>query len=455
MTTIYILVSIIGIVIFSIGGYFFYQVFFPKKIEELARMVELGQTKPAIKGLHELMEKDDRDPYVHYLLAECYMQEGNKSHAIVEYRQVLKLGRYGEEFKEIDIRSKLAALYRDQGSLDEAKKEYLILTKLDERNYENFYQVGVLFFNASYFEKALQYLKKASNLNPKHANSYFHIGQIQYRHNQINDARDAFTKTVNLDPKNYKAHYFLGLIMRHLGELDWAIKEFEVAQKDDEIMLRAILGKGLSLIDKKQFGQAMAELEKGIKLAPKNGEAELNLRYYLAHAAESMRDLQTAINNWLIVYELRPDFKDVKQKLKDYEEFRVDDDLKDFMIASPAQFEDISHKLVEAMGYTVVELKLLDDSSIDMLAAEQAAKFRNVRKNNRIIKIRRTTDVTPESTIEQMHEEMRNNNANLGIFITTGEFSNAAQKYAQSRPIDLMNRAALSKLFNQLRTKKR
>ncbi len=454
MISIYVLIFIIGIIVLGFGGYFAYVYIFPKKVEELAKMVQMGQTKTAIKGLLELVEKDDRDPYVHYLLAECYFQEENFQHAIVEYRQVLKLARFGDEFKEVDIRSRLAGLYKDQGSLDDAKKEYLILTKIDERNYEHFYNVGYLFYNASYSEKAVQYLKKAASLNPKHANSHFYLGQIQFRHNQISDAKDSFTKAVTLDPKNYKAHYFIGLIMRHLGDLDWAIKEFDVAQKDDDIRLKAILGKGLSLIDKKQFSQAIAEMDKGLKMSPKHSESEFNLRYYMAFAAENLRDLQTAISHWEAIYAVKPDFKDVSEKLKSYEEFRVDDDLKDFMIASPAQFEDISHKLVESMGYTVIEIHMPNDASLDILAAEQEAKFRNVRKSNRIIKIRRTTDVVAENQIEQLHEEMRTKNANLGIFITTGEFSNSAQKFAMSRPVDLVNRAGLSKLFNQMRAKK-
>lgn len=451
MVTLYILTVLIGLGIVGFSAYLLLNYIFPKKVEELAQMVEMGQTSPAIKGLNELLEKDDRDPYVHYLLAEANKQVNNIQHAIVEYRQVIKLGRYADPYQENKVRSKLAALYRDQGSLEDAKKEYLILTKIDEKNYEHFYNLGVLFFNASYMEKAQQYFKKATQLNPKHANSHFYLGQIQFRSKLYRDAKESFTKSVSIDPKNYKAHYFLGLVLRQTGELDTALREFEVAQKEEDLKVRALVGKGLCNIDRRQYSQAVAEFQHATQKVRPKSDADYHARYYLAHAAENMRDLYTAIQHWEYIYNNKPDFKDVAQKLKEYDEFRVDDQLKDFMIASPAQFEDIAQKLIESMGYTVVEIKMPDDASLDLLAAESEGKFHNMRKSNRIIKIRRSTESISEKQVQQLHEEMKEQNSNLGLFITTGEFSSAAQNFAQSRPVDLIDRSRLSSLFNQIK----
>jgi tetratricopeptide (TPR) repeat protein len=450
MFTIYLLIILIGLVLIGFGTYFAYQYLFPKKIEELAKMVEMGQTRLAIRGLTELLEKDERNPYVHFLLGEAFSQENNYPHSIVEYRQVLKLGRFGEQFTEVEVRSKLAHLFKGQKALDDAKKEYLILTKLEPRNFENFYQVALLFFNAAYFEKALQYFKKSVQLNPKHMNSHFYLGQIYYKYSKISEAKDAFTKTVNLDPKNFKAHYFIGLIMRQLNELDWAIKEFETAQVDNDIRVKAMLGKGLCLMDKSQFRQSQQEFEKALNFALKNSETEFNLRYFAAYCAERLRDIHTAIQHWEAIHLVKPDFKDVAEKLKSYEEFRVDDVLKDFMIATPARFEDLSSKLVASMGFTVVEMELVNDAALDILATESEGKFRHMKRNNQLIKIRRVTDTIPVSQVEKLFEEMKSKNANLGVFITTGEFSTAAQEFVKSRPVNLIGRAGLSSLFQKI-----
>lgn len=450
MLSIYLLIILIGLVLIGFGSFFAYTYIFPKKIEELAKMVEQGQTKAAIKGLTELIEKDERNPYIHYLLAESFYQEGNKAHSIVEYRQVLKLGMFANPYNEITIRSKLAKLYKEQKALDGAKKEYLILTKIDPKNFEHFYQVGLLFFNATYFEKAQQYLKKSSSLNPKHVNSFFYLGQIYYRHNKITEARDVFTKTVNLDPKNYKAHYFMGLVLRNLGDLDSAVKEFDIAQKDDEIRVRALLGKGLCLVDKTQFRQAQVEFERSLKFAPRGTETEFNLKYFAALCAERLRDIQTAIEYWESIFSVKPDFKDVAEKLKTYEEFRVDDGLKDFMIASPARFEDLSTKLVNSMGFTVIDMELVNDATIEILSTEAEGKFRHIKKTNQFIKIWRTTETIPVSSIEKLHDEMRAKNAKLGIFMTTGEFSSAANEFVKSRPVNLISRAELLGFFQKI-----
>ena len=74
--------------------YFLSVYVFPKKIEEIQGMIDAGQAKLAIKRLTDILEKDDRNPYAHYLLAEAYRADGNSQFAILEYRQVLKFGRF-------------------------------------------------------------------------------------------------------------------------------------------------------------------------------------------------------------------------------------------------------------------------------------------------------------------------------------------------------------------------
>ena len=118
-----IFVSFVIATIFAL--YFFHIFITPKKIEEIVRMIENGQTSAAIRKLNEMLEKDDRDSYAHYLLAKAYKLENNIQYAILEYRQVLKLAKYNEKVKEAEVRTILANIYKERGDFDLAEQEFI------------------------------------------------------------------------------------------------------------------------------------------------------------------------------------------------------------------------------------------------------------------------------------------------------------------------------------------
>ncbi|MGQ9844578.1 MAG: tetratricopeptide repeat protein, partial [Spirochaetota bacterium] len=245
---------------------------FPRKLEEIQQLIEAGQTKIAIRKLNDIIEKDDRNHYAHYLLALAYEKENNIQYAILEYRQVLKISKYDEKVKEIDIRKRLASIYKARNAVEEAKKEYLLLTKLDPANYEPFYELGIVFFNAGQLEKAGPYFKKSISNNSKHAPSYYYLGQIHYRMQNYADAKQAFIEAIKIDPNDYKSHYFLGLVLRQLGDYEWAIKEFETAQKSDEIKVKCFLAKGTCFLEREQLPKAVVEFERGLKFVRRGSD---------------------------------------------------------------------------------------------------------------------------------------------------------------------------------------
>lgn len=449
------LISIVLIIgILGVVGVFVYYVVktyvMPRRIEELAELMKAGHLGPVIKKLQLMIEENDRDPYLHFLLAEAYFQQKDFARATMEYRQVIKIGKFSPKVREEAVRSKLAKIYMTNKNYDEAKKEFLILTRLDPTNGDNFYQVGYLFETAGLSDKALPYYKQAVKITRNHADAHYHIGMLEYNVNNIHEAKISLTEAVKLNPQMFQAHYYLGLCLKNQKDYDWAIKEFDIALKDDSIKGRAYLGKGLCLMEKEQLPLAIAELEKGIQVAQKGSELELNLRYAMGACAEKKRDFHTAISNWERIMDVNSKFRDVAQKLQMYEEFRTDDTIKDFMIASPAKFELQARAIVEGMNFKVVDLQVINDSEVHILCTEEEGNWRNTKKSHRLIYIYRTTDMIPERNVRQMHEDMRSKGANKGICMTTGEFSTQAQQFIQSRPIELMDRKQIISLLRAI-----
>ncbi len=421
----------------------------PRKIEEIERMIESGQTKMAMKKLTEIVEKDERNSYAHYLLAQAHIKEGNHKFAILEYRQVLKYNKFGEKYSEVDIRYKLAKLYLDQNSVEDAKNEFLILTRIDPDNFQNYYELGCIFFRSKVMDKASAFFKKSVALNPRHDMSYYYLGQIYYQGALFADAKQAFLETLKVDPANYKAHYFLGLVLRQLSDFEWAIKEFEVAQKNQDLSVKCFLAKGACHMAMGLLPKAQMEFERGLKFARRGSDTELGLRYYLAECYEKTRDLHAAIYQWEKIAEIKPAFRDVQQKLKTYAEFRQDDSIKDFLISGLAQFEHTSRKIVEAMNFKIIDIEIISDTEIEIIATESEGKWRNTRATNRLIRIIRTTDIIQEKLLRNLHENMRTKNATRTILITSGEFTQSAIEFANTRPIELYGKNELIELLKK------
>ena len=409
---------------------------------ELLELELLKKKEESIKQYNELLEKNDRDSYAHYLLAEAYLSEKNVQYAIMEYRQVLKIGKFDHNVREINVRKKLAAIYKERNALEEAKKEYLILTQIDPVNYENYYALGVIYFDAGMYDKASSYLKKSISINKKHDQSYFYLGQTMYRLGKFKDAKQLLADAVKIDNSNYKAHYFLGLVLRQMDDLEWAIKEFEIAERSDELKVRSYLAKGTCFLQREQYPRAIIEFEKGLKYAKSGSDSELNLRYYLAGAQERMRDLGSAISNWESIVKVKKNFKDVEEKLKSYSDFRQDDSIKDFLTAGLAQFEHICRKMVEGIGYTINDIEIHEDD-VEIVALEPEGKYRNLRRNNWIIKILRSTDSITDILLRKLYATMKARKATRIVVISTGTYSKTAIEFANTRPIDLLGTTEL------------
>ena len=444
------LMIFVSVIIAAIFGLYFFHVFVsPRKIEEIAKMIENGQTGQAIKRLNELLEKDDRDSYAHFLLAKAYKAENNIQYAILEFRQVLKLSKYSDKVKEVEVRSVLANMYKDRNAIEEAKKEFLILTQIDSVNFRNYYELGLILFNANNFEKALTYFKKSIVLNNTHDLSHYYIGQTYYRLGMYAEAKQSLLETIKIEHSNYKAHYFLGLVLRQLNDYEWALKEFDVASKSDEIKVKCYLAKGTCYIEKDQYPKAILEFEKGMRYARKGSDAEFNLRYFMAEAQEKMRDLHSAIQNWEAIYKFKKNFRDVHDKLIKYGELRQDDNVKDFLIAGLAQFEIICRKMVESLGYNIIDIETTD-TEVEIIATEPEGRFRNMKRSNRFILISRNTGLITDTLLRKLYEGLKSKNATRIVIITAGEFSQSAIEFSNTRPIDLLGKSKLVEILSKI-----
>jgi tetratricopeptide (TPR) repeat protein len=257
---------------------------------------------------------------------------------------------------------------------------------------------------------------------------------------------------VSANRDDAEAHYYLGRVQRDGKDYMSAISSFEKASKAPEWKIKAIVERGVAYLNMGDQNRATAELERAVSLAARDGSHEqelLHARYFLAAVHEKNRRMEQAIQQWEKIYEKKKDFRDVAEKLSQYQDLRTDDRVKDFMTAGEEEYLAICRKLTAAMGLTVRDADNVEGGA-QITAVEAQSKWRNARKLPKLLWFLRVTSVIDEAKARALHEEMKKQNIARGVIVTSSTFSRKASDYAESRPIDLYDKDKLHGLLQKI-----
>ncbi len=126
-------------------------------------------------------------------------------------------------------------------------------------------------------QRALDLLRRASELEPNRKDVWSGLGLAYLRLNKPDDAIAAFKKQIEINPKDETVYDFLGVTLMQQQKLDEAAAAFhkQVELKPLDKFAHASLG--LLLVQQKKFEEAIPELEKAAVLAPDNSQLQLTL----------------------------------------------------------------------------------------------------------------------------------------------------------------------------------
>jgi len=422
----------------------------PRRLIMIEKLIESGNTKAAIRRAKNFIARNERNPDIHFYLGECYRIENKIEPAIVEYKHITNTGKYTNIAAEPEIRKRLAEGYLKLGQLDEAQKEYILLSKIEPDEYEHYYNIARLFEERNYTDSALNNYKKVISINSHHVESLERIGIILYRKKIYNDAKKYLMLSLKYNPQRFSCYYYLGKISKIAGDYNTALTQFEKAQKDTDLRQWALFERANIFITKGDIQHAIFNLERALNMGDTNTSAILGIRYLLARCYEENRDLIKAVEQWDKISQINPKYKDVAEKLATYSELRMNDNIKDFFTASQSQFQKLCREIVQHMGFAVQDVMLKDQDLVKIFALETQSRWRNAKKALTIIKIYRNIKPIGYDVIRSLYEEMRKSNAMRSVCISSSKFTRSAVEFAQIRPIDLIDREELIKLLGNV-----
>lgn len=442
-----VLIIILGGVVGFVTFIVLRSILAPKRVESLSMLIKQKKIPLAIKTAKRIIERDPRNPDAHFLLSEAYLADNKPELALMELKTVNQIGQFGVYAREVPFRHKIAELYDKFNQPEEALKEYLLLVKREPENAEHYYRIGKLFEDRNKSDKAAGYYKKAVELDENHSEANFRLGYLLFRAKRFPDAKVLLERAARKGD-GAEPSYYLGRIFREQKEYQSAINVLEKAARSPELKVKALIERGVCFLNLGDTDRAAAELERAVNLSEEESSEVLYGRYFLAAAYEQRRRMDDAIQQWERIYATKPDFRDVAEKLSQYQELRSDDRVKDYMTAGSEEFTSFCQGITVAMGLDVRDVKASGDVC-EIVAVENQSKWRNARKLPKMIRFFRVTDVIDEATIRNLHEEMKKQNITRGLVVTSSSFSRLAQDFAETRPIDLVDGSRLAELLKK------
>ncbi len=449
MTEIIILLIIIGAALVTSIVFILRMVLNPRKVSAVQLLIKQGKISQAIRLARQILAHEPRNPDAHYLLGQAYKEAQKPELALMEFKTVNALGIFSGVCRETPFRKEIAALYLEFHQTDEALKEYLMLVNAEPGVAEHYFHAGDLLEEREHTDKAALYFQKAVEIDPTYAEAHYRLGKIFFRQKKPIEARMALDKAIKYNTDNAPAFFYLGKLLKESHDYVGALVNFEKAEKDLDLKAKVLLERGTCYMNMNNYENAIAELERAIRVAGDDMRTEtVYARYFLGVSYEKTRQFELAVEQWEKVYAKRPQFRDVADKLAQYQELRTDDRIKDFLTVSQPEFVQMCQDMVMGMKLEVRDVNELPNGC-QVQAAEAESKFRGVRKMPKLIRIYRVPDLIDDGLVRNMHEAMKKMSVNKGVIITSSNFSRKAYEFAETRPIDLYNKDNLRELLAQ------
>lgn len=135
------------------------------------------------------------------------------------------------------------------------------------------------------WDAAANEYRKILEQNPNQPGIHFRLGRVALSKTEsagnTEEARKEFEAELKIDPSNAAATFWLGEIARRAGEWEKAISHFAEAARLDAGFAEAYLALGMSLNSAERFSEAVAPLERYVKMLPADaaGHYQLSVAY--------------------------------------------------------------------------------------------------------------------------------------------------------------------------------
>ena len=225
-------------------------------------------------------------------LAIQYHQKNNLNEAKKIYLQILKINP-----NHVNAHNNLGAAYKQLGEIEKAKSCFEKVVQLNPNDVDGHNNLGLLLFELKEIQKAKSFFEKTIQLNSNYVEAHNNLGTIFNELKEFQKAKDCYERAIQLNPNYAMALYNLGIIFKQFGLSQKAIGYFEKAIEINPNYAAAYNGLGIIF---KELGnnikKAKSCFEKALKINPNYADIYWNLHSLVSNIDEAIEILKKLIH---------------------------------------------------------------------------------------------------------------------------------------------------------------
>ncbi len=219
-----------------------------------AQMLEdRNELEKALETYEQLLSLSPNDPHVLCSIANTLYGAQRFEEALSYYKSALMLGD-DPEWRSLVAQS-IGNLYLESfGNAEAAQTAFQLALDLDNRDVENYIQLGLVYFKNKDYQNATLIYEKAIACFPNNARLYSNLGYLKWQNGELGDAEKLYLRAIALDPYYEIPYNNLGVIyLDSLGKLPQALECLEKAVALNERYALAYynLGRAYSFLNRK------------------------------------------------------------------------------------------------------------------------------------------------------------------------------------------------------------
>ena len=225
-------------------------------------------------------------------LAIQYHQKNNLNEAKKIYLQILKINP-----NHVNAHNNLGAAYKQLGEIEKAKSCFEKVIQLNPNDVDGHNNLGLLLFELKEIQKAKSFFEKTIQLNPNYVEAHNNLGTIFKELKEFQKAKDCYERAIQLNPNYAMALYNLGIIFKQFGLSQKAVGYFEKAIEINPNYAAAYNGLGIIFIELgNNIKKAKSCFEKALKINPNYADIYWNLHSLVSNIDEAIEILKKLIH---------------------------------------------------------------------------------------------------------------------------------------------------------------
>jgi len=393
------------------------------------------------------LEQNDRDYEALLTLADLSYEEQDHLEAFKHYQALAPLAGTNPEIDPFLVNLRLGHAALKLKNPGEAYRAFLVARSIREKDFEVNYNLGLIELGRKRYAKAAGFFAVARAQDPDHPATNRHLGTSLYRLKMYPEAVRALEKVLDFEPEDRQTQYLLARAYYALNQTEPALRIFLRLRPDPQVGATACLFAGTIHAQTRRYRQAVEDFDLGLRHAGSPASVVLELKYRLAAAALKEGELSRSVKLWREIAEAQPGYKDVGQKLKEYQEINRNRNLQSFIVGPSSEFISLCRKLaIRYFPGSSTSLTSIDTRRSEYIDIQAQVRTRQFEEPV-LFRFIRSGGVVGELVLRELYAHFKDQRAGRGVCVCAGSFSAEAVRFVEARMIDLVGREQLLELL--------